>query len=394
MLENKRTASARVGMFPLGDMVSPILPPINATTLIAPSLERLAPIADNSLLRTADHVMEGLYYGGVDTPTTLSLAKEIARLEGGNCAVLSPSGQAAINLVLSALVQSGDHILVSDCITYTTKWLLDRHFAPLGVTVDYFTLHDSHDLERLLRCNTRLVFWESPGSFLFEVVDPRPIVKLCRSRNIITMIDNTWSASHFFNPFQHGIDVSVLSLTKTHAAIAGVSLGAAVTVSEDLYNSFKTRSALLGDYVSSSACSDAAKSMSTLSLRLDAQQHSASAILSRLAQSSVVHEVFHPASSKSPYHMLFQTLYSGFNSLISVEFSLPPEILRDRINKLSTINVGYGWGGAVSLVNLFAPAQVRTIAADKLKGPCARFYIGLEDPSDILADFDLLLRED
>lgn len=383
------TEQAQVGLFPVGNVLSPLTPAVNATTFIAQSLRDLSPVDATSLTAGGSDLFAGLYYGGVDTPTTRQLAARMARLENGTFAVLAPSGQSAIHLTLTALVKPGDHVLVCDSTTYTTLWLLENHVSALGVEVEYFAPAQAASLSTLLRPNTRVVFWESPGAFTFELVDIRALVEACVGHPAVTVMDNTWAASTFFHPLEIGVDVAVLSLTKSHAGAAGVSLGVAVTRDQAIYRTVKVLAALLGVNVGSEACAAALQSISTLGARLSRQMATTTQLLRALSSMRGIRRVFHPlvAADRS----LFDRHFNGFNSLVSVEAGSPSDELGDRLARLRVIKAGYGWGGTVSLVNLFDPSEWASAARQQIKGACARFYFGLEDADELENDLRLCL---
>lgn len=386
MFKRHQTNIARIGMFPLGTVKSPITPAVNATTFVTQTLDDLATIDDSSLTRASSGVFDGLYYGGIDTPTTLHLAAQIAALERGRNAVLTPSGQSAVAIAMSALVQPGDHLLVGDTTTYTTKWLFDQHFARTGVQVEYFSPNDAAIISKKLKPNTKAVFMECPGAFTYELIEIEPIVEACRRHNVITVVDNTWAASTFFHPLTRGIDLSVVSLTKTHAAVAGISLGAVISNRDDLHASIKSQAALLGYHVSSEACSNALMSISTLGTRLSHQMCSTDMVIDALGSLERISRILHPSLQTNYDYDLFRRYFSGYNSLLSVEFDMTTEEIISRVNQLKVVSIGYGWGGTISLVNVFDPNKWRTVSQSEATGTCIRFYIGLEDASDIAED--------
>lgn len=382
MRKSNSTDLAQIGLFPLGDVRSPVTPAVNATTFVVNSLEELFPISNASLTEGGDDAFAGLYYGGVDTPTTRHLAAQIGRIEKGRFTVLAPSGQSAIHLLLAAVTKPGDHLLVCDTTTYTTRWLLDQHFHPLGVNVEYFEPQEAPVLSGRLKRSTKAIFWESPGAFTFELVDGNAVVEACRDHPAITVMDNTWAASTFHHPLETGVDVALISLTKSHAAAGGVSLGAIVTNDRALFEKVKSLAALLGSHVGSEACASALQSMSTLGARLTYQMATTSQAIGALKGMAGVKRVFHPTlpNGKSD---LFGRDYVGFNSLVSVELAWPLAEAIQRLGRLKVIKVGYGWGGTVSLVNHFDPSGWPSSKRLGLGESCARFYFGLEDAREI-----------
>ena len=79
----------------------------------------------------------------------------------------------------------------------------------MGVETEYYVPTIGADISTRLRDNTSLIFTESPGSQTFEVQDIPAICTIARARNIKTAIDNTWASPLYFDPFSHGLDLSV-----------------------------------------------------------------------------------------------------------------------------------------------------------------------------------------
>src|SRR5271156_3250847 len=110
-------------------------------------------------------------YGRRGTPTTEALELALQELEGPNCSgvALLPSGLAAISTALLAVVQSGDHVLVTDSAYGPTRNFCEQILARLGVTTTYYDPTIGGAIAGLLRPNTRAVFTEAPGSLSFEM---------------------------------------------------------------------------------------------------------------------------------------------------------------------------------------------------------------------------------
>jgi cysteine-S-conjugate beta-lyase len=382
----KTHRALQAGIFPVGDVEIPVLPAIHATTVLFPDTRSLTPLDRDSLSRSGTSPYENFYYGGVGTPTTEAFSRTVAGLEGGTHAVLAPSGQSAIVATLSALLKQGDHVLIADTVTYTTRWYIDQCLEPCGIHVTYYP-PDVSDIEPYLRPNTRVVFMESPGSLTFEVQDVPALCRGARRHSVVTVLDNTWAASHCFEPFSHGADISVLSLTKYPAAPAGVSLGAVVTRDAGLHGRIKNQAALLGLHVCPEACARAALALTTLELRLTHQEKTVRHVLDGLAGHPALHTLFQPSLPGAAGHDLWRRDFTGTNSLLSFSFQgLSRAAVLARVDRFRVIRIGYGWGGTHSLVTVFEANEWRTASRAPAEGTCLRIYVGLEPPSEILAD--------
>ena len=108
-------------------------------------------------------------YGRSGMDTHRALEEVFMQLEGGTYCVLAPSGMAAINIAFLGILKSGDHVLVCDGVYGPVKNLDRALLKGLGISVTYFSAQD--DLDALITPNTKMIYVESPGSLLFEMLD-------------------------------------------------------------------------------------------------------------------------------------------------------------------------------------------------------------------------------
>ncbi|MFP3862229.1 PLP-dependent transferase [Pseudomonas capeferrum] len=375
---------AQVGLFPTGGIQSTQTPAMECTSYLVDTFDQLPPINEESLSDTDNDLFNGLYYGGVETPTTRQLSQRVADIEKGKFAVLTPSGQSAFNLLLSTFVKPGDHVLAGDTIIYSTKWLLS-YFENRGVRIEYFTPNEAATLKNKLTLKTKLIIIENPGAFTYEIMDIRAIVESRQDHPALIVADNTWAASIFHHPLSLGADISLISMSKYHGAVEGISLGALTTKRKDLYLNLKITSTLMGNHVSSHVCSAAIRSISTLGARLSFQMSTTRKVLQSIKPIPLLKQVIHPTLQNTELH-LQNSMISGYNSLLTAEFSCSRDELISRLNRLSVIKIGYGWGGAISLVNLIDTHDMPSAKRLGINRECARIYLGLEDPDELIRD--------
>jgi cystathionine beta-lyase len=390
----RATRVAQAGIFPIAGVKLPTTPAINATTVLVDEIESLAAIDEESLRADRGDVHQNFYYGGVGTPTTANLERAIALLEGGDQAVVTPSGQSAVVAVLSAMLKPGDHLLVVDTVTFSTRWYIDRLASRMGLEVGYYRPDIAGEIEALFQADTRLVLMESPGSFTFEVQPVAEIAAIASRRGVVTLLDNTWAASTFFSPFDHGVDISLLSLTKCHIGPTGISMGALVTRDAGSSAAIRNEAALLGLFVSSDACAKAMAALATLELRVRRQDANARTVLESLSSLRGVKAIFHPSLPNASGHAYWKRDFSGAAPLISIALEQTSMgDLRRVVNAFRVIKIGYGWGATISLASLFELNEWRRASQVAAAGPAIRLNIGLEDPSDICEDLLRAVRD-
>ena len=96
----------------------------------------------------------------------------------------------------------------------------------MGINVSYFDSKDLTELTNMITSKTKAIFFESPGSITFEVIDIEALVKIARKKNIYTIIDNTWGTPLYFKPFDYGIDISIHAGTKYIVGHSDTFIGA------------------------------------------------------------------------------------------------------------------------------------------------------------------------
>ncbi|HVL09144.1 MAG TPA: cystathionine beta-lyase [Burkholderiaceae bacterium] len=331
-------------------------------------------------------------YGLHGTPTSEALCQQLAQIEGGSHALLLPSGLAAISLVYFALLKAGDDVLVPDNAYGPNRdhgnWLA-RDF---GLSVRYYDPLIGADIADLIRPETRLIWLEAPGSVTMEVPDVPAIVAAARARGVRTAIDNTWAAGLMFKPFAHGVDISVQALTKYQSGGSDVLMGATIVNDAALQDRLLLTRMRMGWGVSSDDCYLVLRGLQTMPVRLAAHDRAARELAEWLSQRPEIARVLHPALPDCPGHAVWKRDFTGATGLFSVLFQ--PQVTQAQIDAfiegLRLFAIGFSWGGAHSLALPYDVPSMRTASdwppAGKAAGGLVRFYVGLEDPRDLIAD--------
>lgn len=337
-------------------------------------------------------------YGTVGTPTTMALMQALCELEGGGHAVrasLTSSGLAAIATTLFALLAPGDHVLVTDSSYGPTRVFCDGLLARFGVRVTYYDPTIGASIESLLLPETKLIWLESPGSYTFEVQDVPAICALARARGIVTIIDNTWASPVFARPFDWGVDVSVLALTKYWGGHSDVLMGA-IVLRESLWQTSYRAIRQLGQCASGDDAYLVLRGLRSADTRMRRHQANALEVARWLETRSEVASVRYPALPSHPQHALWQRDFSGASGLFSFELDRalvesgrePGRIaLAALCERRRHFAIGYSWGGFESLI---MPARIDRIRSARpwSGGPLVRLHVGLEDPADLIADLE------
>ncbi|MCB2100066.1 MAG: PLP-dependent transferase, partial [Rhodobacterales bacterium] len=198
--------------------------------------------------------LEGTYYGRYGTPTQFAFEDAVAQLEGASHAFAVPSGMAAIAAALTGLLQAGDHVLVTDSVYFPTRKLCDGRLKGWGIETTYYDPMIGAGIADLIRANTKVVFTEAPGSLTFEVQDIPAIAAAARAAGVLVVMDNTWSAGLYCQPFDHGVDISVQAATKYIVGHSDAMLGTVAVRDAALYERLKLAATGLGFHAAPDDC--------------------------------------------------------------------------------------------------------------------------------------------
>jgi cystathionine beta-lyase len=332
-------------------------------------------------------------YGLYGTATHFALENAVAEIEGGTHCQIVGSGLAACTVPLLGYLQSGDHLLVPDSVYGPTRNFCNFFLRRYGVETTYYDpLIDEPAITALLRGNTRVIFTESPGSHTFEVQDVPMLARIAHAAGAKCFMDNTWGIQNF-QPFQHGVDVSIQALTKYIGGHSDLILGAVTVNSDSDWAWLRKASTELGQYASPDDCWLALRGLRTLGVRLRAQSDAALTIATWFASRPEVARVLHPALPSCPGHEFFRRDFTGgcglFGVVFNPEFSAAAVVAM--IDALKLFGIGASWGGYESLVLPTTGTITRTAGTGVFEGEIARFHIGLENTEDLIADLDQAL---
>jgi cystathionine beta-lyase len=360
---------------------------------VNPPLKRgstmLYPTMENKLALNARWLEPIENYGIGGTETHYALAAAIAEIEGGTHTQIVSSGLAAITVPLLAYLKAGDHVLAPDSIYGPTRTFCDGLLRRYGVTTSYYgPMIDAAGITALLGARkTAVLLAESPGSHTFEVQDVPMLARAAHAHGAKLFLDNTWGL-HYFQPFAHGVDVSIQALTKYAGGHSDLILGA-ITVNTDQDWLWLRRGSLeLGQYASPDDCWLCLRGLRTLGVRL-AHQQTAALDLARWFQAQPeVARVLHPALPDCPGHEFFKRDFAGACGLFGVVFqpAFSAAAVVAMIDALQMFGIGASWGGYESLVLPTTGTIRRSAGTGVFEGEMARFQIGLEDVEDLRAD--------
>lgn len=333
------------------------------------------------------HGERAVTYGRMGMDTHAALEQIFCDLEGAQRAFLAPSGLSAIALVFLSLLKSGDHVVVADCaygpVRYMDKTVLQR----MGIQISYVR-GTAQAMRSAIQPNTRLLYVESPGSLLFEMLDLPALAALAHDHGLWLATDNTWGSGYVYRPLDLGADISVVAGTKYVGGHSDLMLGAVMASDPELVQRLNDTHYAMGYSISADDAWLAIRGARTLPVRMRTTADHALQVCQFLATRPEVNRIHHPAWSQDPGHALWARDCQGSNGMLSIGLTLDTQACRAFVDHLRLFGIGFSWGGFESLVQWVDPAALAShgywheVASPSI----VRMHIGLESPADLIAD--------
>ena len=358
-------------------------PLLRGSTVLVPT------VAERKALQ-AQKGAQVLTYGTGGSQTHWALEDTIAAIEGGTRCYIVGTGLAAVTVPLLVFLKAGDHMLMPDHVYGPARNFANGMLVKYGVeTTFYDPCIDEAGLAKLMRPNTTVVYTESPGSHTFEVQDIPAIARAAHAGGAKVLMDNTWGIHHF-QPFKHGVDVSIQAATKYLAGHSDVLIGSITVNNDHDWQELHAGARQLGQLSSPDDCWLTLRGIRTMGVRLAAQMEAAMQVAHWLRHRPEVAQVLHPGLPGAPGHAIWKRDFTGSCSLFGVEFKphFTAEATHAFVEALELFGIGASWGGFESLAVPTTGNITRTAATGQFAGPLVRIHIGLEDVDDLIADLD------
>ncbi len=260
----------------------------------------------------------GNVYSRYTNPTVRTFEQRIAALEGGEAAVGTASGMAAILSTAMALLQAGDHVVCSRDVFGTTTNLFGKYLAKFGVAVSFVPLLDTAAWEAAICPETKMLFMETPSNPLCEVADLAAMAAMARKNDCLLVVDNCFCTPALQTPLSLGADIVIHSATK-YLDGQGRCVGGAVVGSAEHMAEVETFLRTCGPTMSAFNAWVFLKGLETLRLRMEAHSRSALELARWLQGHSGVQNVFYAGLESHPGHDLAVAQQRAYGGVLSFE---------------------------------------------------------------------------
>ena len=376
------TKQIHAGVRPDPETGSILTPVYQSTTFVQSSVD--------------EYLAKGYSYSRSGNPTVSALEEKLAILEDGVGCTAYATGMAAIQAVLQACLNAGDHAVVSDVAYGGTYRLCTKVFSRFGVEFSFVNTADTMAVEAAVRDNTRLILTETPANPTLKLTDIAAVSAIARARNIPHAVDNTFLSPFYQKPLDLGADISIHSTTKYfdgHNATVG---GAVITGSEALDESIRFIQNASGVIMSPWVAWLTLQGIKTLSIRMERQSANAQTIAEFLETHPKVAQVAYPGLPSFEQYDLARSQAGGFGAMLWFEVTGGVEAGKRLMDSVQLCTLAENLGSVETLIThpvTMTHADVERAERQRVGiiDGLVRLSVGLEDVEDLIDDLSQAL---
>lgn len=337
----------------------------------------------------------GYDYTRLQNPTRQELERTMAILEEGLEGFAMSSGQAA-NMSLFTLLNSGDHVLLSDDVYGGTYRIIQGIFGKYGVTYDFVDMSNIELVKASIKSSTRMFFIETPTNPMMKVADIAKLSALAKSIGAITVVDNTFLTPYLQKPLTLGADAVVHSATKFIGGHNDTMAGIVVVNTPELAVHMRLQLKSHGNGLAPLDSWLLIRSLKTLALRMEKHNENGIKVANWLRTQKKVTKVFYVGFEDHQQYDITLKQTSGFGGMIS--FNVDSfETVQKLLANLEMIMFAESLGGAETLITYprtqtheSIPEEVRQRLG--INETFLRLSVGIEHADDIIRDLDQALN--
>ncbi|MDC7704365.1 O-succinylhomoserine sulfhydrylase [Vogesella indigofera] len=334
--------------------------------------------------------IEGYTYSRFTNPTVSAFQQRLAAMEGGERAIATASGMAAIQATMLTLLKAGDHVVSSQSLFGSTINLFNGILGKFNIETSYVDASDPEAWRAAVKPNTKLFFLETPSNPLTELADIAAVADIAHEAGALLVVDNCFCSPALQQPLQLGADLVVHSATKYldgHGRVLGGAVVGNDKLIEQIYLHVRTAGPTLAAFNAWVLLSG----LETLHLRME--KHSANALqLARwLEQQPSVARVFYPGLESHPQFALAQKQQRSGGAVVSFEVKGGREVAWRVVDAVQVISRTANLGDVkTTLTHPASTTHARITPEARARAGISegllRVAVGLEHVDDLQAD--------
>ena len=339
----------------------------------------------------------GFIYSRFANPTVRMFEERMMALEGAEDARATATGMAAVTASLLCHLRAGDHVVASRALFGSCRYVIEELLPRFGVEM---TLIDGRDLaawEGAMRPNTRTCFLETPSNPTLELIDIKAVADIAHAHGARLIVDNVFATPVLQKPLELGADVVVYSGTKhidgQGRTLGGIVLSDADFIAEHLGNFLRQT----GPSISPFNAWVMLKSLETLDLRAREMARGAEKLARFLEAHPRIGTMFYPGLDSHPQAELAKRQMEMGGNMVAFEVGASKAEAFAVANRLKIVKISNNLGDAKSLITHPATTTHQRLSEEAraelgIKETLVRLSVGLEDPDDLIDDFDQALK--
>ena len=341
-------------------------------------------------------------YSRVSNPTRSRLEENLAAIEGSKFTTCYSSGMAATT-ALFQLFDKGDHILVSRNTYGGTYRMAMNVLSRQGIEFEWIDTRDPKNIENSIKENTKLVHVESPTNPLLELCDIQAAGQVCKSKNVLLSVDNTFMSPYGQRPLELGASITMQSSTKSLSGHSDILGGVLATNDEELYEKLQFMLKATGGVPSPFDNWITLRSTKTLALRYQRASDNAFELAKWLSDNQNVSKTIYPGLDSHPQHEIARKQQLSpkgdvvFGSMLSIDLG-DVESRDNFLSKIEIFQLAESLGSVESLVCIpffmtHAAVPKETKLEMGITESLVRLSIGIEDAEDLKSDLSIALEK-
>jgi cystathionine gamma-lyase len=339
---------------------------------------------------------KGYEYSRTQNPTRKALQDCLAALEGAKYGAAFASGLAGSDMLMHML-ETGDHVVVSDDVYGGTFRLFDKVFRRHGLNFSFVDLSKPEAFEAALTAKTRMVWVESPTNPMLKLIDLARIAEVAKRRNIISVADNTFMTPYFQRPLDLGFDVVTHSTTKYINGHSDVVGGFVCTSRDDIAERMYFLQNAVGGVSGAFDSFLVLRGVKTLHVRMERHAQNAMAVAQAMLTHPKVQKVTYPGLETHPQHTLARQQMRGFGGMVTFDVKGGLESARRFLKRTKLFACAESLGGVESLIehpaimtHASVPKETREMLG--ITDGFIRLSVGIEDSRDLIDDLNNALE--
>ena len=341
-------------------------------------------------------------YSRVSNPTRSRLEENLAAIEGSKFTTCYSSGMAATT-ALFQLFDKGDHILVSRNTYGGTYRMAMNVLSRQGIEFEWIDTRDPKNIENSIKENTKLVHVESPTNPLLELCDIQAAGQVCKSKNVLLSVDNTFMSPYGQRPLELGASITMQSSTKSLSGHSDILGGVLATNDEELYEKLQFMLKATGGVPSPFDNWITLRSTKTLALRYQRASDNAFELAKWLSDNQNVSKTIYPGLDSHPQHEIARKQQLSpkgdvvFGSMLSIDLG-DAESRDNFLRKIEIFQLAESLGSVESLVCIpffmtHAAVPEETKLEMGITESLVRLSNGIEDAQDLKSDLSIALEK-